>query len=85
MSVRHLCDIGPISCCLDIVYGFHRNCCNRLIAGLGQLHVFATCGFSQVFAHAAADELPLGVDHQQLDPEYSVAGGDVQHLSLIHI
>ena len=38
---------------------------NRLIACLRQLNVTAASGFRQVFAHAAADELALGVDHQQ--------------------
>ena len=38
---------------------------NRLITCLRQLHVTAASGFRQVFAHAAADELALGVDHQE--------------------
>ena len=32
--------------------------------------------FSKVLAHAAADELALGVDHQQLDPKHPVAEGE---------
>lgn len=68
-------DIGCFCFCLVphkcisqmVLIASHRQGGNDLIAGLGQLHVFAAGGFGKVFAHAAADEFPVGVDHQQLD------------------
>ena len=65
---------------LDGADRVHRHCCNRLIAGLGQLHIFATGGFREVFAHAAADELALGVDHQQLQAQLGIAARDFLEL-----
>ena len=67
---------------LNPVDRLHGNGGDGLIAGLGQLHVFAASGLGEILAHATADELALGVDHQQLQAQGPIFAGHLLHLLL---